>query len=748
MFFFKKIIISLILFVIVSPFSLKAEIVNKIEINGNSRVSDETIKVYGNILKVGSDYTQAKLDQILKDLYSTNFFKEIDISIKNGILFIDVSEYPVISQLVISGEPSTKFKTEIKRIIKLKENNSFIESFLSEDINTIKILYSSLGYNFSKVQPKVRKIDERSVDLVFQIERGDVTKISKISFSGDKKLKDKRLRDIIASQEDKFWKVITRNTKFSENLISLDKRLLTNYYKSLGYYDVQIKSTSAQLLDSSNIELNYTIDAGRRYLIDKISTNVDPAYDKSIFLPLENTYKKFTGEYYSPFKIKKILEELDEIIENNNLQFANHQVQEIVQDGKISVIFDIKEGEKVLVERINILGNTITNEDVIRSELLLDEGDPFTQLSLDKSVSNLQARRIFRKVEPIVKTGSSADLKTIDIRVTEQPTGEISAGAGVGTDGGTFAIMVKENNWLGEGKQVAFDFEVSNETVKGEFIYVNPNYDLLGNSLKYNLSNITNDKPDQGYENKLIEIGVGTSFEQYKDIFTSLSLSASYDDLRTDGSASASLKKQAGEFSEISGSYGFKYDKRNRKFMPTDGSIISFSQRLPIYADKPFIGNTFAVSKYQAFGENVVGAGKFYLDTINGLNNKDVRISKRKSLSTKRLRGFEKGKIGPVDGSDHIGGNYAAALNFEANLPNFLPDNSNADIGFFLDFANVWGVDYDSTINESNKLRSSTGATLNWISPLGPMSFVLATSLSKADTDKAETFNFNIGTSF
>ena len=163
--------------------------------------------------------------------------------------------------------------------------------------------------------------------------------------------------------------------KVCENLISLDKRLLTNYYKSLGYYDVQIKSTSAQLLDSSNIELNYTIDAGQRYLIDKISTNVDPAYDKSIFLPLENTYKKFTGGYYSPFKIKKILEELDEIIDNNNLQFANHQVQEIVQDGKISVIFDIKEGEKVLVERINILGNTITNEDVIRSELLLDEGD-------------------------------------------------------------------------------------------------------------------------------------------------------------------------------------------------------------------------------------------------------------------------------------------------------------------------------------------------------------------------------------
>jgi outer membrane protein insertion porin family len=182
--------------------------------------------------------------------------------------------------------------------------------------------------------------------------------------------------------------------------------------------------------------------------------------------------------------------------------------------------------------------------------------------------------------------------------------------------------------------------------------------------------------------------------------------------------------------------------------MPTDGTILTFSQTIPLYADKPFLENRFSSSAYHSFGENFVGAGKLFIDTISGLNDEDVRISKRKYLSSKRLRGFKKRKIGPVDGSDHVGGNYAAAINFEGNLPNLLPDSSNAEVGLFLDFGNVWGVDYDKSINESNKLRSSTGVALNWISPLGPMSFILSQNLSKASTDETESFNFNLGTSF
>ena len=222
----------------------------------------------------------------------------------------------------------------------------------------------------------------------------------------------------------------------------------------------------------------------------------------------------------------------------------------------------------------------------------------------------------------------------------------------------------------------------------------------------------------------------------------------SYDDLETTSNASSSLQKQSGQFAELSGTYGFKYDQRDRSFMPTSGSILSFNQSLPIYADKPFIDNSVMASFYNSFSENYIGSSKFLLSTIHGVNNENVRISKRKSLSSRRLRGFERGKIGPVDSNDHIGGNYSASANFDLSLPNFLPESTNTDVSLFLDFGSVWGVDYDDTIDDSRKLRSSTGLSASWISPIGPMTFTFAQDLSKAETDVTESFNFNLGTTF
>ena len=744
----NKIIIFVIIFWSTFLFSsLNAVVIKKIEIIGNDRVSDQTVIVYGDI-KINEDINEQKLNQILNDLYSTDFFEDVKVEIKKDVLIINLKEYSVINKLIFLGEPSNRIKSEIKKNIRSKEKGSFIKSYISQDIETIKTLYSSIGYNFSKIEAKINKIDDRNIDLIIDITRGEKTKISSINFIGDKKIRDRRLRDIIASEEDRFYKFISRNTNFSQNLIDLDIRLLKNYYKSLGYYNIKVTSNSAEINDSGNIDLVYSIDAGERYIVNKISTEVDPIFDKELFNPLKKNYEKLIGNFYSPFEVKKILEEIDQLIEINNLQFVEHNVEEVLGDNTISIKFNITEGERKLVERINILGNNVTNESVIRSELLIDEGDPFTTLALSKSIAKIKSRNIFKNVSSEIKDGNNNNLKIIDIIVEEKPTGEISAGAGVGTNGGSFAINISENNWLGRGNSLDFEIEVDQESLRGNISYANPNYDFLGNSISYFISNERNDKPDQGYENTLVSTGIKTGFEQYKNIFTNLGLTASYDDLRTLSTASSSLKKQSGEFSELAGTYGFRYDTRNRAFMPTSGSIIGFDQTLPIYADKKFISNTFRVSKYKSFSEDLVGATKFYLSSINGLDNEDVRLSKRVKLSSKRLRGFEKNRVGPMDGSDHIGGNYAAALNFEANLPKLLPDNTNTDIGLFLDFGNVWGVDYDSGIDKSNKIRSSTGIAASWLSPLGPMTFIFSTNLSKASTDKTESFNFNLGTTF
>ena len=742
-----SIIIYFLSFLFLFNFSLNAKIVENVVINGNTRVSDETILIYGKI-DIKKNLDEEKINDILKNLNSTNFFEDIKVEIKNNKLVINLKEYPVINQIIIQGEPSNKISKEIKKNLKLKENNSFIKSHLSSDIETIKQIYSSLGYNFSSIETKINKVDNDNFDLLIEITRGNKTKISSINFIGDKKLKDRKLRDIIASEEDKFWKVISRNTNFNQRLIDLDIRLLTNYYKSIGYYDVIINSKTAEINNENNINLTYSIEAGTRFTIDRITTNVDPVFDNKLFFSLKKSYDKLIGEYYSPFAIKKILENIDEIIEKNNLQFVEHNVEENVKDKTISVKFNIYEGERQLVERINITGNSITNESVIRGELILDEGDPFTNLGLDKSIAKLKSRRIFKEVNSVVTSGSENNLKVIDINVVEMPTGEISAGAGIGTNGGSFEARVTENNWLGEGKKLDFAIITDSESLSGTLNYRDPNYNFMGNSINYFISSSSNDKPDQGYENTIYTLGINTSFEQYRKIFTNFGLSATYDDLRTVSTASENLKKQSGEFSELEGEYGLRYDNRNRAFMPTSGSVISFNQSLPIFADRQSIDNTFNAIKYKSFSDDVVGASKLYISTITGIGDDDVRLSRRKNLSSKKLRGFEKGKVGPIDGLDHIGGNYTAALNFEASLPNFLPDTTKTDIGLFLDFANVWGVDYDSSIDDSNKLRSSTGLVANWLSPVGPLSFTFATNISKASTDKTETFNFNLGTTF
>ena len=524
-------------------------------------------------------------------------------------------------------------------------------------------------------------------------------------------------------------------------------RLLENYYKSLGYYDVKILSNSA-IINETGAELIYNISAGKRYRVIKISTNISDALDKKVFLTLNKNFEKVVGDFYSPFKIKNLLDELDRLINFNDLQFIEHSVNEIVSNEGIEVVINIFEGRKNLVERINIYGNSITNEDVIRSELLLDEGDPFNNLKLDQSIAKLRSKDIFATVKKEVKVGSEPDLQVINITIEEKPTGEISAGAGVGSDGGTVQVGIKENNWLGTGVNLSSFLEINDTSVKGNIEYKNPNFNYTGNSLNFNAGVLTNDQLTvSGYKNDMISLGASTDFEQFTNIYIQPGVYISSDDLTVDDTASDLLKKQAGTFNELGFDYQIRRDERDKAFMPTKGYVASFYQSLPLVSDASSIRNTIAISNYKSFGEDVVGSLKFYASAINGLDD-DVRISKRIFLPSNRLRGFKTRKVGPLDGSDYVGGNYASAINLEANLPNLLPDSTKTDVSLFFDAANLWGVDYNSGMDDSNKIRSSVGLNTSWLSPVGPLTFTFSKEITKADTDQTQGFKFNLGTTF
>jgi len=743
---FKKILSFFLLFLFLINGKSFAEVVKKVEVEGNDRISQETIMVFGDI-SIGKDYNISEVNILIKKLYSTSFFSNISATIENNTLKIIVKENPIIKSVVFDGEKAKKYMEKITDLLSLRENSPFVENNIKKDINLIKEFYRSLGFYFVKIDAEIARLEKNRVNIKYLIQKGDKAKITKIYFVGDKKIREKKLRDVITSQEAQFWKFISRNVYLSEERIELDKRLLKNYYRNKGYYEVDVKSTNVEYSEGEGFNLTYNINAGKRYKFKKIFANVSDTLEKKAFLSLENEFNKLAGEYYSQRKLKRVLDQIDKLSEQKELQFINHNVEETLDDTGVEVKINIFEGEKVIIERINIVGNSVTNDSVIRSALIVDEGDPFSTLLVNKSINEIKARNIFGKVDYEISEGSAKDLKVIDISVEEKATGEIVAGAGVGTDGTSFMFSVQENNWLGRGIKLESTLNLSEEKVSGNILVNNPNYNYSGNSAFASLDVSSTDRSNSsGFKSSKTGFQLGTSFEQYENFYVAPNISIAFEDIEVDDSASTAVKNMEGNFFNTDIGYSLVKDSRNQKFKPTRGKKVSFQQSIPIIQDSSSILNGLNISAYHDFSEDLIGSLKLHSRAINGIDD-DVRLTERLYLPRNKLRGFNTYKVGPKDGEDYIGGNYATAINFEAQMPNLLPESYRTDFSLFLDTANIWGVDYTS-IDDKNTIRSSVGLSANVFTTIGPLSFTVAQDLSKADTDETETFNFRLGTSF
>jgi len=742
----KKIFISIILFFIFLSAHSHSEVVKKIEIKGNERISAETITIFGDI-SVGKNYEISDINSLIKKLYDTTFFSNISAVVKNNILSVTVKENPIISSITLEGEKAKKYKDTIRELLLLRENGSFVENSVKSDINLIKDFYRSIGFYFVKIDVEIAKLEKNRINISFLIDKGEKAKIAKIYFLGDKKIREKKLRDIITSQESGWWKFIARSVYLSKERIELDKRLLKNYYRNKGYYEVNIKSTNIEYAEGEGFVLTYNINSGNRYKFKKVFANVSETLDKNAFLSLENEFDKLVGKYYSQRKLKSVLDKIDKLSEQKELQFINHNILETLDGNSVEVKINIFEGEKVIIERINIVGNSVTNDSVIRSALIVDEGDPFSTLLVNKSINEIKSRNIFGKVEHEVFPGSSDDLKVLEISVEEKATGELMAGAGIGTDGTSFQFSITENNWLGRGVQLQSAINVSQHRISGNILLNNPNYNYSGNAVQTALEISSTDRSNTtGFQSSRTGFELGTGFEQYENVFISPEISIAFEDIEVDEDATAAVKKMEGNFFNADLAYAISLDKRNQKFRPTQGYKTTFRQSLPLIQDSSSILNGIDVSAYHGFSEDLIASLKIYARTINGIDS-DVRLTNRLFIPRNRLRGFNTYKVGPRDGEDYIGGNYITTVNVEAQLPNLLPESYRTDFSLFLDTANVWGVDY-TTVDETDKIRSSIGVSANVYTTIGPLTFTFAESISKSSNDETETFNFRIGTSF
>ncbi len=449
--------------------------------------------------------------------------------------------------------------------------------------------------------------------------------------------------------------------------------------------------------------------------------------------------------------MNNILDEIEKIASSRLYDFIDVSVEEsIIDQNKLNFNFLVSDSKRFYVERINIIGNFQTIEEVIRNELIVDEGDPLNNLLYNKSINNIKSLRIFKSVVPKIRDGANENLKIIDINVEEQPTGEISLAAGYGTDGVSTGGGINEKNFLGKGINLSSNLEISEDSVKGEIQYTKPNFAYTDNSLSTSIRSISNDFLSlHGYETDEIGFSLGTRFEQYESLFFSPEIDLTIEELSTNTTASEKLKKQEGNYTDLYFNYGLDYDLRDSSYNTKSGFITSFTQELPLVSENNEISNILAVTKYKELNKSseMVGRASVYLKAINTFDGSDVRVSKRANVPYNRLRGFEKGKIGPVDKNDYIGGNYISTLNLSTNIPGLLPTVEIFDFNYFIDIANVWGVDYNKSLDNS-KIRSSTGIGLNVLTPIGPLSFSLSQPITKASSDKTETFRFNIGTTF
>ncbi len=742
---FKYLYILLIFF-----FSLeaKSEILKDIKIEGNQRIPDETIKMFGNI-KIQDNVNLNEIDRILNNIYNSNFFEDVKVALENNILTIYVKEKPIIQNIEYKGIKSKTILEKIKINRILKPKSSFDKNTLQKDKTNILKTLKDIGYFFPSIENFVEDTGNENLKLIYKIDLGSKSKIKKISFIGDKVYKDKKLKNIIISEEYKFWKFISGRKFLNENLIDLDKRLLKNFYLNKGFYNVKVNSSFAKLVNDNQFELIYNINANEKYYFDNVNIELAIDYDENNFSNLKSSLKKLKGKPYSINNISKIIKTIENIVLREQFESIRVIPLENLVDNKINLTFKVEDSEKFFVKKINILGNNITQENVIRNQFEIDEGDPFNEILYNKTLNNIKSLGFFKVAEGEIQDIEGDNAKIINISVEEKATGEISLGAGAGTDGATVSFGVKENNFLGKGINLTAGATLTEETIKGKFAVNNPNYKNTDKSIYVNFEALEIDRSTEfGYKTNKTGFSFGTNFEVLDDFDFGLGLSNFYEKITTDASASALQKTQEGNYWDSFLKLDFDNDKRNQKFQTTDGYRSYYSIDIPLVSDTNTLVNSYQYNYYkELFEENITNAS-IYLQSANSITGDNIKLSERIYIPGRKLRGFERGKVGPKDGEDYIGGNFVTTANLSTTLPQILSNIQEVDFVMFLDAANIWGVDYDSSIDDDGSLRSSVGVGIDWMTPIGPLNFIFAQPITKENSDKTQTFRFNLGTTF
>ena len=722
-----------------------------IKIIGNKIISKETIlNTLGLNNNIEIDTDQLNLYQ--QKILGTGFFSTVSLELNLNELTIKLKENPIIDYVFIEGLKDNKnIEEQIFKIITLKENTVFSESSLNSNTKKINSFLASLGYFKNSISYEIKQVNNDRVNIFFNVDLNKKFTIKNIFFIGDKKFSSSSLKDVITSTQDSWFSFFSSTNTPSNERVDLDISLLKNFYLNHGYYDVQISSGSIEIINNNSANLIFVINAGQLYKFNEVVVlNESPSLNDSDLKFIKKIASSLKGNEYRLVDLSNSRNKITDFLYKNNI---NSEVQYTLRKevpNIIDVSFEIREIQnKQFVGNIVVEGNDITEESVIRNNLFFAEGDLVSNLNIEKSKDKLKSLGFFKNVSILKEDLKNSQNSNISIKVEENATGEISAGAGVSNSDASISFAIREKNFLGKGINTNANVSFGTEKVIGSIGFSNPDFNETGNTLN-NTAFVTSTYYDNAaYKSKSIGDNLSLSYEIFQNINLETGLGISFDSIDTDTTASNLIKSRDGSYLTNKIFYNVNNDQRDRKFQTKDGYIFGFGQSLASFgSDNPYLSNNISGSFYNEFSQDFIGTIKYRVKSINSINNnKDVMLSDRIFLSDSELRGFKHRSVGPMVDNEFIGGNYSYSTNFSTSFPNGLPDKWNTKSSLFFDVANVWGVDFEGP-DDSSKIRSSVGIGVSWVSPVGPISFTLAEAISKDSKDEVETFSFQLGGTF
>ena len=746
-----------------------------VRIEGIQRIEPETVRSY-LLLQAGDPWDPERIDRSLKALFATGLFADVKLTRQGNTLVVSVVENPIINRIAFEGNSKLSDK-DLNAEIQLRPRTVYTRTRVQNDVNRVLQLYRRHGRFAATVDPKVIQLSENRVDLVFEINEGQSTGVRSINFVGNRQFSDGTLRGVIETKESRWYRFLSTSDTYDPDRLTYDRELLRKFYLSEGYADFRVVSGVAELTpDRDGFVVTFTVEEGERYRFGKIDVNIGlKDLPKEQVLPLLTMQ---SDDWYNADAVERSISVLTDALGNRGYAFVEvkPEVSRNRDEHTIDIVFNVREGPQVYVERIDISGNVRTLDKVIRREFRLVEGDAFNTGKMQRSKDRIKNLGFFKKVDVTNSQGSAPDRTVITVEVEEQSTGELSFGLGFSTsDGPLIDASVRERNFLGRGQDVRIGTVVSFRSQQVDLSYTEPYFLDKNIAAGFDLFEVKTSPTASFFT------GVSPTFQQFsyggslragyqisdnlRQTFKYTARSDEITDVQSDASLFIAL--QAGTHTTSSVGQVLLYDRRDNRLEPTSGYYGSIGNDLAgVGFGVNYIRNKLNAGYYYSVAPEWVLSVTGEAGDIFGYGGQQVLLQDRFFVGGDNLRGFQPAGIGPRDliSSDALGGNKYYLGSVALTVPLGLPKELGITGSLFSDFGTLFSNDQKNlvlnatqlatnngvqpVIQDSAAVRASVGFGIAWKSPVGPIRVDLAVPIKKESFDQSQLFHVSFGTKF